>query len=177
MKAKWFHMFSLVLVLAVAFSAAAPVSAQPSLRSQGGGNGGPVEASPNGVYIVQMINSPVVSYTGDVPGYRATKPALGQKIDPNNRDVVRYAGYLNGRHNEALSRVGGQKLYDYVYSFNGFAAQMTVEQANRLSFVNGVLLVSPDALQTMDTSSTPTFLGLDADGWFVGSAWGRWKRR
>jgi hypothetical protein len=164
MKAKWFSLFSFLLVLAVAFSAVGPVSAQPSLKSQGGGNVGHVEESPNGVYIIQMINDPVVSYTGDVPGYRATKPPRGQKIDPNNRDVVRYAGYLNGRHNEALSRVGGNKLYDYVYSFNGFAAQMTVEQANRLSFVNGVLLVSPDELQTMDTSSTPAFLGLSDPG-------------
>ncbi|HEY3474976.1 MAG TPA: S8 family serine peptidase, partial [Anaerolineales bacterium] len=119
---------------------------------------------PNGVYIVQMINDPVVAYQGDVPGYRATKPARGQKINPNSSDVTKYVGYLKGKHDEALRRVGGQKLYDYVYSYNGFAAKMTVEQANKLSFVDGVLLVSPDELQTMDTSSTPSFLGLDAPG-------------
>jgi len=164
MKAKWFHIFSLVLVLTVAFSAVAPVSAQPNLKANGGGHGAPVEESPNGVYIIQMINDPVVAYQGDVPGFRATKPPKGEKINPNNRDVVRYVGYLNGKHNEALGKVGGNKLYDFVYSFNGFAAQMSVEQANKLISVDGVLVVSPDALQTMDTSSTPTFLGLDAEG-------------
>ena len=129
MKAKWFRMFSLVLVLAVAFAAVAPAAAQPS-KSKGGGNGGPVEQSPNGVYIVQMINDPVVAYTGDVPGYPATKPPKGQKIDPNDKNVIKYAGYLKGKHDEALNMVAGKKLYDYVYSFNGFAAQMSVEQAN-----------------------------------------------
>jgi subtilisin family serine protease len=163
MKAKWFSIFSLVLVLAVTLSVVAPVSAAPNLK-RGGGPSGPVQESSNGVYIVQMINDPVVAYQGDVPGYRATKPARGQKINPNSSDVTRYVGYLKGKHDEALRRVGGQKLYDFVYTYNGFAARMTVEQANKLSFVDGVLLVSPDELQTMDTSSTPSFLGLDAPG-------------
>ena len=158
---KAFSVLSLVLVLAVAFSAVVPVSAQPSLKFKGGGQ---VEASPNGVYIVQMIHDPVVAYAGGIPGLRATKPARGQKINPLSSDVVRYVGYLDSRHNEALSRVGGQKLYDYRYSFNGFAARMTLEQAQKMLSVDGVLVVNPDRLYTADTSSTPTFLGLDAPG-------------
>ena len=158
---KAFSVLSLVLVLAVAFSAVVPVSAQPSLKFKGGGQ---VEASPNGVYIVQMINDPVVAYKGEIRGLRATKPNPGQKIDPNNGDVVKYAAYLNGKHNEALSKVGGNKLYDYVYSFNGFAAKMSLEQAQKMLSVDGVLVVSPDELRTVDTSSTPTFLGLNAPG-------------
>ncbi len=41
---------------------------------------------------------------------------------------------------------------------------MSVEQANQLASVEGVLHVTPDRLQSMDTSSTPTFLGLDDPG-------------
>src|SRR5690349_1564810 len=156
MKAKWFSIFSLVLVFAVAFSAVSPAYAQPTLKFKGGGH---VEESPNGIYIVQLINDPVVAYQGDVPGYRATKPERGQKIDPNNRDVVKYAGYLKGKHDEALRRSGGTKVYDYVYSFNGFAARMSVDQANKLLSADGVLIVNPDTLNTVDTSSTPGFLG------------------
>ena len=161
MKAKWFSIFSLLLVFAVAFSVVSPASAQPSLKFKGGGY---VEESPNGVYIVQMINAPVVGYTGDVPGYPATKPPKGEKINPNNRNVVKYASYLKGKHDEALGKVGGQKLYDYVYTYNGFAARMSQEQAIKLLSVDGVLVVNPDQIYTMDTSSTPSFLGLDADG-------------
>jgi hypothetical protein len=163
MKAKWSTLFTLMLVLAVALSVMSPVSAAPSPK-KGGGPNGPVQESPNGVYIVQMLNDPVVAYEGDVPGFPATKPAKGQKINPNSNNVKKYVGYLNGRHEEALRKVGGQKLYDYAYSFNGFAAQMSVEQANKLAFVNGVVLVSPDQAQTLDTSSTPGFLGLSDPG-------------
>src|SRR5688572_31835621 len=115
-------------------------------------------------YIVRMSEEPVVAYKGGIPGLRATKPARGQKINPNSPEVVRYVGYLDSRHNEALSRVGGQKLYDYRYSFNGFAAKMSLEQAQKMLTVDGVLVVNPDQLHTVDTSSTPTFLGLDAPG-------------
>jgi subtilisin family serine protease len=161
MKVKWFHIFSFVLVLAVAFSAVSPAAAQPTLRFKGGGQ---VEESPNGVYIVQMIHDPVVEYKGDIRGLRATKPQPGQKIDPTSPNVVNYVAYLDARHDEALNRAGGHKLYDYRYSFNGFAAQMSLEQANRMTGVDGVLAVSADVLQTMDTSSTPHFLGLDNPG-------------
>ena len=161
MHRKIFSILSLVLVLAVALSVVAPVAAQPNLKP---GRGGQVQESPNGVYIVQMLNDPVVAYNGGINGLRPTKPARGNKIDPNSPAVVAYVRYLDSRHNEALSRTGGQKLYDYRYSFNGFAAQMTLEQANKMAGVDGVLVVTPDSLQTMDTSSTPTFLGLTAPG-------------
>ena len=64
MKAKWFYILSFVLVFAVAFSAVAPVSAQPSLRSI------KAEKSPSGVYIIQMAEDPAITYEGNIPGYR-----------------------------------------------------------------------------------------------------------
>lgn len=161
MHRKTLSVLSLLLVLAVAFSAVSPVAAQPSAKP---GKGGQVEASPNGVYIVQMINDPVVAYNGGISGLKPTKPAKGTKINQYSPDVVKYVGYLDSKHNEALSKTGGQKLYDYRFSFNGFAAKMTLAQANKMTGIDGVLAVTPDSLQTMDTSSTPTFLGLDAPG-------------
>jgi subtilisin family serine protease len=111
-----------------------------------------------------MINDPVVAYNGGINGLRPTRPARGTKINPNSPAVVAYVRYLDSKHDEALSRAGGRKIYDFRYSFNGFAAQMTLEQANKMAGVEGVLVVTPDALQTMDTSSTPGFLGLTDEG-------------
>lgn len=117
------------------------------------------------VYIVQMLEDPVVAYTGDVPGFPATKPAVGGKIDPNDPDVMRYVAHLDSRHDQVLQAVGGgRKLYDYRYSFNGFAAELTASQVQALTKMVGVLAVSPDELNVADTSSTPAFLGLDAAG-------------
>ncbi len=117
------------------------------------------------IYIVRMADTPVVSYTGGVAGLKATKPANGQKIDPFSTVVIQYVSYLDSKHNDALSKVGGaRKLYDYRYSFNGFAAELTTDQAAKMSQVPGVLDVTPDELHTVDTSSTPKFLELDAPG-------------
>jgi subtilisin family serine protease len=117
------------------------------------------------VYIVRMSEDPAVAYKGGVPGLRATKPARGQKIDPNDARVADYVAYVDSRHDAALARAGGgRKVYDYRYSFNGFAAELTELQAAKLATDPGVLSVSRDELVDMDTSSTPTFLGLDAPG-------------
>lgn len=110
--------------------------------AKGGGGKGPETDSPNGVYIVEMVNAPVVAYQGNIDGYKATKPKRNQKIDPNDADVQNYVSYLVGKHDEALDKVGGgQKLYDYVYSYNGFAAKLSLEQANKMAAVEGVLAV------------------------------------
>ena len=116
-------------------------------------------------YVVQMLADPVVAYDGGVSGLEATKPAKGQKIDPRSNKVRRYVDHLNASHSNALEKVGGgQKLYDHVYSFNGFTARLTEAQADGLKALKGVVSVTADELQTMDTSSTPTFLGLTAAG-------------
>lgn len=145
-------LFSAAAVMAV-FAASPPTS-------------GSAKTTPvNGVYIVQMAASPVVSYTGDIAGYKATKPKQGQKIDPLSQDVVRYADYLKAKHDETLQKVGGgAKIYDYAVSYNGFAAKVTPEQAAALAKQQDVLAVSPDETVYADTFSTPHFLGLDAAG-------------
>jgi subtilisin family serine protease len=115
------------------------------------------------LYIVQMIQQPVVAYKGGIPGFKATAPKKNQKIDPNSADVVKYADYLKGRHDEALGKVGGaRKAYSYVYSFNGFAAELSLSQVAAMRSVEGVVAVSKDELNYLDTSSTPDFLGLTA---------------
>jgi Subtilase family/Fibronectin type-III domain/PA domain/Peptidase inhibitor I9 len=114
----------------------------------------------NGVYIVQMADQPVVAYTGGIKGYPATKPAAGEKIDPLSAEVVKYVTLLKSRHAKALTAVGGKKLYDYVYTYNGFAARMTPAQAQKMAARAGIVAVTPDEIHTIDTSSTPNFLGL-----------------
>jgi Subtilase family/Fibronectin type-III domain/PA domain/Peptidase inhibitor I9 len=121
--------------------------------------------SDNGVYLVRLGELPAVAYDGGVAGYAATKPARGQKIDPNAPDVAKYVGYLKNRHDDALARVGGgQKLYDYGFALNGFAAKLSYGQALKLASEDGVVSVEPDLVQHADTISTPAFLGLSQPG-------------
>lgn len=122
-------------------------------------------APENGVYIVQMLAAPAVTYSGGIAGYNATAPQRGRKVDPAAADTMRYVGYLKSKHDEALRKVrGGAKIHDYTYSFNGFAAKLTEKQAAALAKQSDVLAVTPDELQHATTSSTPTFLGLTGEG-------------
>lgn len=119
----------------------------------------------NNAYIVRLAEDPVVAYTGGIKGYPATKPRKGQKIDPLSPQVVNYKSYLESRHDAVLAGVGGgKKLYSYGYVFNGFAAELTAAQAEKLVATRGVLAVEKDQLLKLDTSSTPDFIGLRGPG-------------
>src|SRR5688572_4768213 len=112
-----------------------------------------------------MKLNPVVAYEGGVAGLEATKPAKGSKIDPDAAKVVRYAEHLKASHDKALQKVGGaNKLYDFVYAYNGVAAKLTEAQVAALEKSPDVAAVSPEQELTHDTSSTPAFLGLSNPG-------------
>lgn len=114
------------------------------------------------VYIVQMELDPVIAYDGDDTGYAATRPERGQRLNRNSVAAQRYAAHLDARHDSALQAVGAaaQKLYDYRYSFNGFAAVLTPAQARALRSRDDVLRVSRDQLRFPTTDNSPSFLGL-----------------
>jgi subtilisin family serine protease len=126
----------------------------------------------NNAYIVQLAEQPVSAYSGGIKGLQATKPRRGQKIDPNSPAVVNYRSFLESRQDEMLAKVGGgKKLHSYGYVFNGFAAELTAEQAAKLAQTKGVLAVTKDEARSLDTTSTPDFLALTAPG----GAWSQTK--
>ena len=157
------------LLSAIAVSAATALSvptatlvAAPSLEA---GKSSAAKAVASKFYIVRLAESPVTAYTGGIKGYPATKPAANKKIDPTSSKVVNYMSYLSGRHDAVLAAAGGgRKAYSYGYVFNGFAAELTEAQAEKIRSMPGVLSVEKDTIVEMDTSSTPSFLGLDAPG-------------
>lgn len=115
-------------------------------------------------YIVQMALAPVATYDGGASGLTATKPARGKKIDPRSADVERYVGHLRDRQQQAVRAVGAKKTYSYTYSFDGFTADLTPRQAERLRAMPDVVAVTEDRKVTTQTSSTASFLGLDKPG-------------
>ncbi len=150
----------LLFVIALALGAVAPVaSAQEEAAA-------PLPMkSPNGLYIVQMADSPVVGYAGGVNGLRGPRLADGLRPDAADPNVQAYEAYLVDRHSRALAAVGAaEKLYSYTFTFNGFAARLTPEQAAALKTQPGVVSVEADELRTADTVTTPSFLGLDKPG-------------
>lgn len=133
----------------------------PAAAASGGQPGSKRVALSNSAYIVQMADMPVTAYQGGIQGYAATKPRKGQKIDPNSPRVVSYKAYLSAKHDRALASVGAsKKLHTYGYVFNGFAAELTPAQAEKMAQQPGVLAVTKDVARSRDTATTPNFLGL-----------------
>ena len=115
-------------------------------------------------YIVVMELDPAVAYKGEIKKYPATKPGKGKKINPNSALVKKYTKFLNKSHDEILSAAGvnaSAKLHDYNIALNGFAAQMTHEQATKIAGMKGIRRVVPDVLRQKTTENSPNFLTLD----------------
>jgi subtilisin family serine protease len=129
--------------------------------------GGDAARASNGAYIVQLAEMPVSAYDGSIRGLKATKPGKGKKIDPTSPAVVDYLAFLTARHDAVLAGAGGgRKLYSYGFVFNGFAAELSEAQVQKLKATRGVLAVNKDEARRLDTSSTPAFLGLSGTGGF-----------
>ena len=151
--------FVAVSLIAAMFTgtAGAVYESQASLPTTGG-------KGASNVYLVLLEEPPAAAYRGGVPGYPATKPAAGKKLDKKSASVERYTGYLHNRHSELAASVGAVRVYDYAYSLNGFAATMTPAQAARLRSTSGVASVRRDSISQVNTDNTPSFLGLNAPG-------------
>ncbi len=121
------------------------------------------------VYIIRMKEDPVLTYEGGTGRYKATKPQKGKKINPNSRAVRSYAAYLDSRHEELIATLGvSEKIYDYRYTLNGFAAVLTPSQVEAVRARDDVLNVWRDELRQLNTDTTPEYLGLTGAG---GSVW------
>lgn len=112
--------------------------------------------SASDVFVVLLDEAPVAAYQGGVAGYPATKPAAGQKLNKNDSNVQKYAGYLTSRHGAIANGVGATRIYDYVYSLNGFAAALNKSQVAKLQATKGVVAVKRDSLSQPQTDNTPT---------------------
>ena len=155
----------LTMLSAATLTAVAAASVPVSIAAAASTKATAAERYNGNIYIVRLSESPVVAYTGGIKGYATTKPRNGQKIDPNSPQVTNYKSYLESRHDSVIAAAGGaRKLYSYGYAFNGFAAELSDTQAEKIAAMPGVLSVDRDVIRKRETSSTPAFLGLSAPG-------------
>ena len=122
------------------------------------------------IYLVKLKGDPVIAYNGDMAGFAATRPGRGEKMNPNSASVKKYAGHLIARQNEVMASVGAEKVYNYRYAFNGFAARMSAADAKALSKHPDVARVMKDEKHTIDTNTSPQWIGVTQQGgaWYKG---------
>ena len=124
-----------------------------------------VKRSGTGSYIVQLDDSPVAEYAGGIAGLAATKVVPGGKLLKTAAPVVDYVKHLAGERDQVIAKVPGvKKLYDYSYTYAGFSAEMSYDDAVKLAKSSGVKSVEPNEIEHADTVDTPRFLGLSGKG-------------
>jgi subtilisin family serine protease len=116
-------------------------------------------------YIVQLVDKPAATYTGGVSGLAATRPAAGQRLNVDASSVRNYISYLQTKQADVLATIDkAQVTHEYKVVFNGFAAMLTDAEVRALKKNAAVAKISADSVMHLDTSYTPTFLGLDKPG-------------
>ena len=122
-----------------------------------------------GKYIVTLKDAPASTYTGGIKGYDATKPATGKQLNAKSTAVESYTKLLEDKQDDLAARVGTKVLYNYSIAYNGFAAELTSDEAARLAKSSNVASVVPsEVLHIQAASSEPQtsgeYLGLTTPG-------------
>ncbi len=120
------------------------------------------------VYIVELEESPVATYSGGIEGYRSTSAAGTQsKLNTRSASVKQYRQYLKNRQQRALSYLNEDgavpdPLAQYQLAFNGFAIKLSAEQAKKLENTDGVKKVRRDTLHKLNAYVGPETIGAPA---------------
>ncbi len=167
---------------------AAPVLADSALRDAGNVPlqlADSEDAAASKVYIVQLRSPSAGEHHGQLVASAPPPPPDERRprIDVNSTAMKAYAQRLADEQDRVLAKAGpnAEKIYSYRYGLNGFAARMSVAQANKLRNLPEVLNVWEDEIRPLATRFSPTFLelfdetrglrsveGLDGDGIIIG---------
>ncbi len=158
---------TMTLVAASALVGVSGAAAAPMAPGLGGSIGAGIAASAtdftDGRYIVTLADDAVATYTGGVYGFAPTTPDAGARLDPRSRASASYSGYLSGKQKKVAASVDATIDYSYTLALNGFAAELTAEQAAALSAEKDVVAITPDELKHVTATPSTDFLGLSGD--------------
>ncbi|MYM70278.1 S8 family serine peptidase [Pseudoduganella sp. FT55W] len=116
-------------------------------------------------YIVQLVDKPVATYTGQVSGLAATMPVQGQRLNVDAADVQAYISYLETKQNDVINTVANAEVtHKYDVVFNGFAALLTDDEVRALKKNSGVAAVTADSVMQLDDAYVNSFIGIDKAG-------------
>ncbi|MDX3716579.1 S8 family serine peptidase [Streptomyces caniscabiei] len=126
---------ALLLACPLALTTAAPAPAV--MDADSGRNEGTYRT---GTYLVKLADEPLATYGGGLRGLKGTASTAGKRLDVGSGAAKSYLRYLERRRDAVVGAVPGIKeQYAYAYTFNGFAAELTGGQAEKLAAVPGVV--------------------------------------
>lgn len=160
----------LVIIPIFFFALHAPVQAEQTAR-----------AIP-GQWIVELTDEPTLSYRGgesatlERSGKAAARPLAATapdvtgagRLDVNAPEVRAYTDYLDQRRETVIDRASielGRTLTPhsvYRHALNGFAVDMSADEARALADVDGVAAVRPDMAYPLELDESPPLIGAPA---------------
>lgn len=114
----------------------------------------------DGNYIVLLRRPSATQYDGRDDRFPATRARGGEPFDSSTGPVSAYTDHLRATHRRLAREVGATVVRDYTMAVNGFAAELTGDQARELTADKRVLLVERDKRLQLDTWASPEFLGM-----------------
>lgn len=109
---------------------------------------GSAAAQARQAYIVQLSDAPLASRTGGAPG-----------LDVRSDEARRYVAQLEAKQRAVLALVPQAPVqYRYTTTLNGFAIQLTQQEAATLRAHPGVRQVTPDRQEQLQSGGAKTKL-------------------
>lgn len=103
-----------------------------------------------GRYVVTLAAMPLGAYDGGA-GFERTRPTAGERLDASSAAVQAYRDQLLKRQQQILDSIGDPEvLYQYTTVLDGFAAELSGLQVQRLRADPSVVAVEPDSISRLD---------------------------
>jgi subtilisin family serine protease len=92
------------------------------------------QTTPKGqaLYVVELAEDPVATYTGGVSGLARTRPAPGERLEPQSAAAKAYRKHLGTQRSAVTEAAGVAVGKAYATAFNGFSATLTSAQVKAL---------------------------------------------
>lgn len=131
-----------------------------------------------GYYIVVLEQDPLATYRGGIEDLKATSPIVTGEanVDVESDAGQAYLAFLDAVQSSfitSMERALGQDadvLFRYRHALNGLAVWLTPEQAALVAAMPGVVSVTPNTPQPLDTDAGPAWIG--APGIWTGESTG-----
>ena len=129
-----------------------------------------VEESETGRYIVVLKDPPLAMYNGSQSGLAATSPQItgASKLNVNSAACRSYQSYLTQKQEPVLTAMrsalqrGPRIDRRYFVVLNGFAVQLSQDEANKVAALSDVAFVQPETVGHPQTDAGPEWIGADS---------------
>ncbi len=121
----------------------------------------------SGMFLVRLADPAVAVYDGGIKGYPATSARANgkNKFESSSPAAKKYQKRLEQQQRKALKSAAkkfGRDLqvnYTYQHAVNGFAVELTADEAKALANMDGVVSVQRERVEHITTDVGPTWIG------------------